>query len=60
MPCIKMDAYPDDHRPEGKIVITADFKILKVVVIQDTVIYPFTGRMFAVNGFVLVTIPWNT
>lgn len=41
------------------MVITADFKILKVVVIQYTVIYSFTGRTFTVNGFVLVTIPWN-
>lgn len=55
-----MDAYPDDHRPKGKMIIAADFKILKMVVIQDTVIYPFTGRTFTVNGFVLVTIPWNT
>ena len=60
IPCIKMDAYSDDHCPEGKMIITADFKILKVVVIKDTIIYPLTGRTFTVNGFVLVTIPWNT
>lgn len=60
IPCIKMDAYPSDYRPEGKKVIAADFKILKVVVIQDTVIYQLTGRTFTVNGFVLVTISWNT
>ena len=60
IPCIKMDAYSDDHRPERKMVITADFKLLKVVVIQNTVIYPLTGRTFIVNGFVLVTVPWNT
>ena len=28
-----MDAYPDDHCSEGKMVITVDFEVLQVVVI---------------------------
>lgn len=33
VPCIQMNAYPDDHSPKGIVVIPADFKILQVVVI---------------------------
>ena len=55
-----MNAYPDDHCPEGKMVITTNFELLQVVVVQDTVIHTFAGRTFIVNGFVLFTVPWNT
>ena len=55
-----MDAYPDDHCPEGKMVITSNFELLQVVVVQDTVIHTFAGRSFVVDGFVLFTVPRNT
>lgn len=55
-----MDAYPNDHCPEGKVVIAPDFEGLQVVVVQDAVIHTFTGGTFTVDGFVLFTVPWNT
>lgn len=55
-----MNAYPNDHCPEGKVVIAPDFEILQVVVVQDAVIHTFTGGTFTVDGFVLFTVPWNT
>lgn len=55
-----MNAYPNNHCPEGKVVIAPDFEILQVVVVQDAVIHTFTGGTFTVNGFVLFTVPWNT
>lgn len=60
VPCIYLDAYPNDHCPEGKMVITTDFEFLQVVIIQNAVIHPLTGRTFTINGSVLFTIPRNT
>ena len=42
------------------MVITTDFELLQVVVVQDTVIHTLADRTFIVNGFVLFTVPWNT
>jgi hypothetical protein len=41
------------------MLITADFHFLQMVIIQDAVIYLFTGGAFPVNGFVFVTAPGN-
>ena len=55
-----MNAYPNNHCPEGKVVIAPDFEILQVVVVQDAVFHTFTGGTFTVDGFVLFNVPWNT
>ncbi len=57
MPCIQMDADPDQHSPEGKVVFSPYFQMLQAVVIEDTVIYPLTGSAFTVNILVLLGIP---
>lgn len=59
IPCIQMNAYFNDHCPEGKMFIALDLKIRRVVVIQDTVIYSFTGGVFTVNSFVFFTAAWD-
>lgn len=57
--CVQVDTDADNHGPEGKMLIPADFHFLQMVIIQDAVIYPFTGSAFTVNGFVFVTAPGN-
>jgi len=57
---IKVYAYADEHTPERKMVLPTYFQMLQAVVIEDTVIYPFTGSTFPVNIFVLLGIPWYT
>lgn len=41
------------------MLIPADFHFLQMVIIHDTVIYPFTCSAFTVNSFVFVTVPGN-
>ena len=59
LPGIQMDADPNQHRPEGEMTITPDFQAKKMVVVQDSVIYPFTGCSLRVNVFELFAVPWD-
>ncbi len=60
MPCIQMDADPNQHSPEGKVVFSPYFQMLQAVVIEDAVIYPLTGSALTVNILVLLGTPWDT
>lgn len=41
------------------MLIPADFHFLQMVIIEDTVIYPFTGGTFTVNVLIFFTAPGN-
>ena len=57
---IQMYAYADEHTPEGEMIPPPYFQMLQAVVIEDAVIYPFTGSTFIVDILVLLGIPWYT
>ena len=50
-----MNANADDHRPERIVIISTNHHLLKVIVIQNTVIYALTGSAFAVDGTVKIS-----
>ena len=50
-----MNANADDHCPERIVIISTNHHLLKVIVIQNTVIYAFTGSAFAVDGTVKIS-----
>ena len=54
-----MNTNSDYHCPKGVVIITTDFKRQQMIVIQDTVIYPFTGSTFFVDRLILFTVPRN-
>ena len=49
---IKVYAYAYEHGPKGKMILSPYHKLLQEIIIQDTVIDPFTGSPFAVNVLV--------
>lgn len=49
----------DGHGPEGKMLIPADLHFPQMVIIEDTVVYTFTGGTFTVNVFIFFTAPGN-
>ena len=58
--CIQMDAYADEHAPEGKMIPATYFQVLQAVVVQDTVVDTLTGCAFTVYFPVFVGIPGDT
>ena len=57
---IKVYAYAYNHSPKRKMVPAAYFQMLQAVVIQDTVIDPFTCSAFTVYYFILIRISGDT
>ena len=58
--CIKVYTYAYNHSPKRKMVPAAYFQMLQAVVIQDTVIDPFTCSAFTVYCFILIRISGDT
>ena len=57
---IKVYTYAYNHSPKRKMVPAAYFQVLQAVVIQDTVIDPFTCSAFTVYCFILSRISGDT
>ena len=53
-----MDAYADDHGPEGEMFYPPDLQVLKTVVVQKTVIDPFASGPVHVDVLKQAGIPW--
>ena len=60
VPCVQMDAYTNQHSPEGKMIPAPYFQVLQAVVVYDPAIDPLTGSTFAVYRFIFFGIPWDT
>ena len=57
--CVKMDAYPDQHGPERKMIPVPYFYMLQAVIIQNPIIDSLTGSTFTVYRFVFFGVSWN-
>ena len=53
-----MDAYADDHGPEGEMFYPPDLQVLETVVVQKTVIDPFASGPVPVDVLKQAGIPW--
>ena len=52
-----MYAYAKDHGPEGKMADAANFQVLEPVIVQETVVDPFTSGTVLIDILELVGIP---
>lgn len=52
-----MDAYANDHGPEGEMFYPPDLQVLETVVVQKTVIDPFASGSVLVDVFKQVGVP---
>lgn len=59
IPGIQMDADAYKHTPEREMVPAPHHQVLQAVIIQYTVIEPFTGGPFLIENLVLPRIPWD-
>ena len=57
---IQMDADTDQHRPKREMIFSPDLQMLQAVIIENPVIYPFTGSTIAVGFFVKIGISGDT
>lgn len=58
-PCIQMDADTDDHGEEGIPLSGMDSHIMQMVVVEDAVIYPFTGSTVIINFLIFIRAACN-
>ena len=54
-----MDADTDNHGEEGIVLPGVDAHIMKMVIIQNSVIYPFTGSAVVVDALIFLCSPWD-
>ena len=57
---IQMDADADQHCPKREMILSPDLQMLQTIIIEDTVVDPFTGSTLAVGFFIKVGIPGDT
>ena len=55
---IKMDVDADKHRPEGIMTIIPDFQVLKVVIIEYSVVHALICGALRVKLPVLLAVSW--
>ena len=53
-----MDADTDNHGEEGIVLPGVDAHIMEMVIIQNSVIYPFTGSAVVVDALIFLCSPW--
>lgn len=58
-PCFQMDIDADDHGEEGIPFSCMDAHIMKMIITEYSVIYPFTGGTVVVNCFIFIRPPGN-
>ena len=56
---IQMDADTDQHCPKREMILSPDLQMLQAVIIDNPVVYPFTGSTLAVGFFIQGGIPGN-